>query len=188
MKKIILIMILLSSMCYSASFKIGASANYEYFKDYDETFSAGNYYYLGFGYNFSITDKTSFSFESLLGYNDSDNEFNKTHEINGVNSILVFFDFPFYFNYKLNDYISLYSGGYFLLPVIMQGGAEDSSEETEEINIEYNQFPIGGLLMGVKIPVFMFYIDLRYKLGLLTFYENTTVFDHSFAFFVGTDF
>lgn len=181
-------MILLSSICYSASFKLGFSKNYQYFKDYDETFSAGNYYYLGFGYNFSITDKTSFSFESLLGYNDSDNEFNDKYNVGTVKTILAFIDIPAYFTYSINEYVSLYSGGYISLPIIIQGESAEHAEGTEIENVKYDDSAVGGLLTGVKIPVLGFYIDLRYKLGLITLYRNTTVFEHNFAFFIGTGF
>ncbi len=189
MKKLILIMILLSSICWSASFKIGASANYQYITDFDESYFNGGALSLGFGYNFEINQNLSFSFETLLDLGLVGIGFQ------GNDSTLLQFavaELPFYFKYKLSGTNNnLYMGGYLYQPFLM---AAISEESTERPNPKYDKvenkesFPLGGLLTGITIPIGNSFVDIRYKIDILTIYQNITLLENQIAIYFCTSY
>ncbi len=189
MKKLIFIIILLSSMCYSASFKLGVSANYQYITDFDESYFNGGALSLGFGYNFEINENLSFTFETLFdlgiiggGFSGNDSKHLQ----------LAIVELPFYINLKLKHNSNLYVGGYLYQHILGASPMDDDSAEESIAKYEKAKYqdnpPFGGVLTGITIPVGNFFIDLRYKLDILPKYRNITLLENQIAIYFCTSY
>ncbi len=125
MKKLILIMILLSSMCYSASFKMGFSKNYQYFKDYGGFKDNGATFSLGMGFQFDIASNVSLNFETLVNMNSFSDDFLYDHYASNVSVPEVSVEIPVFIEIKTQNHFNFYFGGYSCIPLIIPSVSVD---------------------------------------------------------------
>ncbi len=188
MKKIILIMILLSSMCYSASFKLGLGINFQQIPKNNDFYKNGTSFISGFDYKFNLSDYISFNFETLLYISLGGSRIFEDYQISTRKMPFFGFELPVYFVFKHFDNILPYIGGYLnydLLSFNEDANIECVSNCKDAI---YRDYPSGGLLAGVKFPLNSGFFDVRYKYGMYSVFEYPKVYDHKISAYFCTSY
>ncbi len=188
MKKIVLIMILLSSMCYSVSFKLGVSANYQYFNDYDELYLNGFALYLGAGFKFDASDLISINFETLMFLNTGGSKFFSDYNVSNTAKPVFGVEIPVYLNFNINNKLNFYAGGFGYVNIISTHENPNIAPGTDILDVKYNDFLLGGILIGTRLPLNRLFIDIRYKFGLHSEFKIPEMHNHQISVFFCTSY
>lgn len=188
MKKIIILLFLWNSICFSVSFKTGYTKTYQYFKDYNIIYSNNHTLNIGAGFSFDLNDVYSLNFDTIFNFSNYCKKFLNEYNATIKQTPIVSFELPFYLKIVLDDKFNLLFGVYAWIPLKKSYQKVDFESNEKTLTIEYNNFISGGIFAGLEYKIDKISFEIRYKYGFKTFYEKPVVYDNDFSLFFNVEF